>query len=183
MTDDARVQQRMERIAELVRRLDTEAGSKGKEQSKELVELVMSLHGEAFERILERLRAGGEAGAEIIHSLAADPVISSVLLLYGLHPVDLETRVRRALDKLRPTIRSYGGDLELAGCENGDVRVRLTGLSTSQAARAARSAIEEALYAAVPDAASLVLLGLEKFPSPDFVPLENVGILAGQSSG
>jgi len=184
MTDDARVQQRMERIAQLVRRLDAEAGGKEREQARELMELVMSLHGEAFERVLERLRAAGNAGRELLDCLAADPVVASVLLLYGLHPVDLESRVHRALEKLRPIIRSYGGDLELAGCEEGAVRIRVTELNNSHAARAARSAIEDEMYAAAPDAASLVLLGLESFTSPDFVPLEKLGVLAaGPAAG
>jgi len=34
--------------------------------------------------------------------------------------------------------------------------------------------MEEALYAAAPDATSLVILGLEKFTAPDFVPLESL---------
>ena len=35
----------------------------------------------------------GEPGHALIASLAGDDLVSSLLLLYGLHPLDLETRV------------------------------------------------------------------------------------------
>jgi len=183
MTDDARVQQQMERIAQLVRQIETEGGGREREQSQELLGLVMSLHGEALERVVERLHAGGEAGREMLDSLAADPLVASVLLLYGLHPVDLESRVRSALDKLRPVIRSYGGEVELVDCEEGVIRIRLAGVSNSHAARAARLAVEEEMHRAAPDAESLAVLGLEKFPPSDFVPLEKLGALVASPAG
>ncbi len=50
-------------------------------------------------------------------------------------------------------------------------------------ARSVKSLVEEELYAAAPDAVSVDFLGLEKFASPDFVPLEQVGILAAGKAG
>ena len=125
MIDEDKLQQRMQRISELVRRLDSAADSAVRAQSRELLEAVMDLHGEALERVLQRLRGGGEAGAEILDSLSADPVVASVLLLYGLHPLDFETRVRRAIEKVRPALRSYGSDLELSSVNAGAVRIRV----------------------------------------------------------
>ena len=58
------------------------------------------------------------------------------------------------------------------------MRIRVRGVDNAFTARTVKSAIEEELYAAAPDAASLVLLGLEKFAAPDFVPLEKVGLVA-----
>ncbi len=175
MIDEDKLQQRMQRIAELVHRIDavTDSGVRG--QSRELLEAVMDLHGEALDRVLQRLRGAAEAGAEILESLSADPVVASVLLLYGLHPLDFETRVRRAIEKARPTLRSYGSDLELSSVTAGAVRVRVRGVDSAFAARTVKSAIEDELYAAAPDAVSLVLLGLEKFAAPNFVPLEKIG--------
>jgi hypothetical protein len=175
MIDEDKLQQRMQRIAELVRRLDSAADSGVRAQTRELLEAVMDLHGEALERVLHRLRSGGDAGAEILGSLSADPVVASVLLLYGLHPLDFETRVRRATEKVRPTLRSYGSDLELSSVNAGAVRIRVRGVDNAFTARTVKSAIEEELYAAAPDAVSLVLLGLENFAAPDFVPLEKIG--------
>jgi hypothetical protein len=178
MIDEKTLQQRMQRIAELVSHLDSEAGAAVKAQSRELLQAVMDLHGEALERILQRVRETGEAGEKVLDSLGADPVVASVLLLYGLHPLDFETRVRQALDramgKLRHTLHSSKTDAELNGLEGGAIRIRLRGVDDASTARTVKSAIEEELSAAAPDAASLVLLGLEKFAPPDFVPLEKL---------
>jgi len=134
----------------------------------------MDLHGEALDRIFQRLREAGEAGNAVIQCLAADPVVSSVLLLYGLHPLDFEMRVQQAVDKVGPTLRQYGVYAELAGIDAGSVRIRFRGVDSAFTARSVRSAMEEELYAAAPDAVAVVLLGLEKFAAPDFVPLEMV---------
>jgi hypothetical protein len=63
------------------------------------------------------------------------------------------------------------------------VRIRLRGIDSAFTARTVKSAIEEELYAAAPDAASVVLQGLENFAAPDFVPLEKVGVLAAGKAG
>ena len=72
MIDEDKLKQRMQRIADLVRRLDTEADAgAARAQSRELLESVMDLHGEALERILQRLRGAGAASEELPDSLAA----------------------------------------------------------------------------------------------------------------
>jgi hypothetical protein len=170
MIDENKLQQRMQRIGDLVSQLDSREAAR----SRELLESVMDLHGEALDRVIQRLRQAGEAGQAVIESLAADPVVSSVLLLYGLHPLDLETRVRGAVEKIGPTLRSYGVYAELASIDEGKVRIRFRGVDSAFTARVVKSALEEELYAAAPDAVSLIVLGLEKFAAPDFVPLEMV---------
>jgi len=40
---------------------------------------------------------------------------------------DLETRVRTALDEVRPALRADGGDVELVAIEGDSVRVHLLG--------------------------------------------------------
>lgn len=179
MIDEARLRQKMQRIGDLVSQLDSGDAAR----SRELLQLVMDLHGEALDRIVQRLHDAGEAGERVIEGLAADPLVSSVLLLYGLHPLDFETRVREAVEKLAPALRSsYGVYAEFAGLHAGAVRIRLRGVDTASTARNVRSAVEEELYAAAPDAESVVLLGLEKFATPDFVPLEMVGMVAAEKA-
>ena len=54
--------------------------------------------------------------------------MASLLLVHGLHPYDVETRVARALDGVRPYLGSHGGDVELLGVtDDGVVRLRLLG--------------------------------------------------------
>jgi hypothetical protein len=184
MIDEHKLHRRMEGIAELVSYLDSEeVPASVRARSKELLEAVMDLHGEALDRILQFLRTAGEPGEQLLGSLAADSVVSSVLLLYGLHPLDFDARVHQALEKLRPTLHKYGAHAELMASQDGAVRIRLHGVDSSFTARSVKSAVEEELYAAAPDAVSLVLLGLEKFAAPDFVPLEMVGIASAGKSG
>ena len=54
---------------------------------------LMDLHGAALEKALDIVAEAGEPGMSIIDRLGRDPLVSSVLILYGLHPEDLETRV------------------------------------------------------------------------------------------
>jgi hypothetical protein len=160
----------MNKIGDLVSQLNTEE----RDRSRELLEAVMDLHGEALDRILQRLHAAGEVGESLAGSLSEDPVVSSVLLLYGLHPLDFDTRVRQAVEKVGGSLRAKGVYADLAGIDAGVIRVRLRGVDGAATAASVKAAMEEELYAAAPDAVSLVLLGLEKFSAPDFVPLEMV---------
>ena len=82
----------------------------------------MDLHAAALEKMLEII-----ADPLVIARLGRDDLVGSVLLLYGLHPVDFETRVGQALDQARPLLNSHGGDVELVNLAGGMVRLRLVG--------------------------------------------------------
>ena len=56
----------------------------------------------------------------------AIPWSSSLLVLYGLHPETLETRVAGAVEQLEPKLRRDGATIELLGIEDGAVRIRVT---------------------------------------------------------
>ena len=110
-------ERRIAAIDELVQRLETAADPATRAASQELVRALMELHGAALERMLARSGRNGAAGGTIVDQLARDEVVASVLLLYDLHPVDLETRVRGALEKSRPYLKSHGGNVELVAID------------------------------------------------------------------
>ena len=58
--------------------------------------------------------------------------------VHGLHPYDVETRVARALEGVRPYLGSHGGDVEFLGID-GDGVVRLRCWAVVTAARPPRS--------------------------------------------
>ena len=182
MMDDQNLRQQMERITELVQRLDASADASVREQSRDLLQAVMDWHREALERMIQGLRGTGD-GDKTLTGLASDPVVASVLLLYGLHPVNFETRVHQVLEKLRPILRNHGAEAELVSLDSAVVQVRVSGVENAFTSRRVKAAIEEEMYAAAPDAASLALLGLERFASPDFVPLERLGATAARKAG
>ena len=89
----------------------------------------------------------------MLQALAADDLVSHLLLLHDLHPVDLEARVARGLAEVRPYLESHGGNVELVAVEDGVARVRLQGSCRTCPSSAAtlRSAVEAAVLRAAPD--------------------------------
>jgi Fe-S cluster biogenesis protein NfuA len=166
------------RIDGLLHRLETMSDPEARASAVELVQSLMELHGTGLERMLEITADAGEPGYGIIDGFARDELVGGLLLLYGLHPVDLETRVMQALDKVRPYLASHGGNVEVLGIEEGVVRLRLQGSCKScpSSSMTLKLAIEEAIYEAAPDVTAIEAEGvLEQVAAPSgFVPLERL---------
>ena len=103
-------QQRLQSIERLLGDIESAADPSLRSNVQELVQLVMDLHGAGLERTLELIHAAGEAGEGVIHRLGRDELVSSLLVLYGLHPLDLEARVTEAVDKVRSRLRAHDGE-------------------------------------------------------------------------
>jgi Fe-S cluster biogenesis protein NfuA len=155
--DDREFRQRMARVEALLHELEQSLDAKARVQMQQILRAVMELHAAALERILNKLAEAGATGLTLIDALAGDDLAASVLLLHGLHPLDLETRVCQALDKVRPLLRSQGGDVELLSLAGGVVRLRLLGSCDScpSSAMTQKTAIEDAIYAKAPDVAGI----------------------------
>jgi Fe-S cluster biogenesis protein NfuA len=158
---DREFRSRMERVETLVRELERSADAAARESAQEIIQTVVELHGAALERMLARIAREGAAGQALIDSLAEDELVSSVLLLHGIHPLDLEARVRAALESVRPLLRSHGGNVELLGLSGGVVRLRMLGSCDGcpSSALTIKSAIEEAIIARAPDATGIEVDG------------------------
>ena len=86
MSEQKDFQERVRRIGALVEEIETIADPAARSSARQLMQLVMEFHGAAIDRILEILANGGEPGMAFIEQLGRDPMISSLLVLYGLHP-------------------------------------------------------------------------------------------------
>jgi Fe-S cluster biogenesis protein NfuA len=158
MAQDIAFQKRIQRIGEVVEQLESAADPNARAMAKELLESLMALHGAALERILELASEGGEAGQTIIGKYGHDELVSSVLLLYGLHPMDLQSRVTRAIEKVRPYLESHAANAELVSVDaEGRVSVRLHLKSNGCGSSAVKSTLEAALQDAAPDAAAILI--------------------------
>jgi Fe-S cluster biogenesis protein NfuA len=148
---------RIERLAEDVKRA---RDAKTRASALELVQTIMEFHAQAIDRMMEMIADTGDGGWEIIERFARDELVSNVLLLHGLHPSDLDTRVRGALDSVRPYLNSHGGNVELVGIADGIVRLRLVGSCDGcpSSALTLKTAIEKAVYEAAPDVAAIECL-------------------------
>jgi Fe-S cluster biogenesis protein NfuA len=162
-TLDARdFQARLERLDALLREVERSADPAARARTQEIVQAVLELHGTGLERLLERITEAGEAGRTILETCARDDLVRGRLLLHGLHPLDLETRVREALEAVRPYLRSHGGNVELLGVDEGVVRLRLEGSchSCPSSAVTMRQTIEEAILGKAPDVTAVEVEGL-----------------------
>jgi hypothetical protein len=166
--------QRVQQMAELAADLERISDDKIRASAKELVHLLMELHGAGLERIMETVFAAGEPGVAMIDKLSLEPLVSSLLVLHGLHPDDFETRVTSAVERLRLRLRKQDVEVELLQVSEAAVRVRVApsahacGSTTS----ALRTSVEEAIYEAAPEVGSLVIEGLEGKSASGFVSLD-----------
>jgi Fe-S cluster biogenesis protein NfuA/nitrite reductase/ring-hydroxylating ferredoxin subunit len=172
-------ERRIGRIDQLVTRLEQAADPGLRATAQELVRTLMELHAAGLERLLALLRRGGAAGEDAVERLGRDPLVRSLLLLHGLHPVELEVRVLAALEKARPYLRSHQGNVELVGIgDDGTVRLRLEGSchGCPSSAMTLKLAIEEAIHEAAPDVTAIVVEDEAAAPAaPALVALEGLG--------
>jgi Fe-S cluster biogenesis protein NfuA len=175
MVKDSELQQRMGQIEELVEEIQSAADPTFRDRAIKLVELLLEVHGAGLDRIMERVADSGPSADNLLGGFTADPLISSLLLLHGLHPIDFDTRVRQALEKVRPYLKSHKGDVELLGIDDGVIRLRMVGSCNGCPSSSAtlKNAIEESLAELAPDAAGLVVEGVvpASKSAPVFVPL------------
>ena len=178
MPDDKDFQTKIQRIGELVGQLENIPDAETRTGAKALVQLLLDLHAAGLERVMEIIAKSGEPGLNTIDDLGRDPLVSSLLVLYGLHPLDFEGRVAQAVEKVRPNVRKGGGELELLRTESGVVRLHLqvTGHGCASTGKTLKAMVEDALYEAAPDMGRLLIEGLEEQPgSSGFVPLGKLG--------
>lgn len=155
-------QRRLGRVDELIAALEGALDPKVREQTRELIQTLLDLHATGLERILDAVHATGAPGAAVIDELGRDQLVSGVLLLHGLHPLDLETRVRTALETVSPRLGLHGGSVELVSVsDDGAVRIKLEGNCNGcpSSRITLHSTIEEELYTAAPDITSLEVDG------------------------
>lgn len=154
--------QSMEQIEGLVRKIEALPDPEARASALALVQALMEFHGAGLERLMEIIADSGEGGYAVFDRFAADDLVGSLLLLYGLHPIPLEARVTQALDKVRPYLDSHGGNVELLGITDGVVRLRMQGSCKScpSSAMTLKLAIEEAIYAAAPDVVTIEAEGV-----------------------
>ncbi|MEP6853787.1 MAG: NifU family protein [bacterium] len=142
-----------ERIEALLEAMHT-SGPMARERAEELVRLVTELYGTGIERLLTIVYDAGRLDEPVLEALADDDLVSSLLLVHGLHPYDVGTRVRRALDGVRPYLGSHGGDVEVVDISaEGVVRLRMLGSCDGCASSSATLtlAVEGAIRAAAPE--------------------------------
>ena len=163
------------RVEELLGVLQSEGGAATAQAAEELVRLLLGLYGDGLRHIMSALRAEGEAGAAILDRLLADPLVESLLLLHDLHPLDVDARIQRALDQVRPYLGSHAGGVQYLGVtDEGVARLRLEG--SCHGCPSSTVTVQLALKGAVEDAAPEVTeVMVEGMTSAGAGPLLQIG--------
>jgi Fe-S cluster biogenesis protein NfuA len=160
--DGRAFQSQLQRLEALLHEVERFTDPAAQACTRQIVQAVLDLHGAGLERLLGHLETAGEAGIAVLDACARDDVVAGLLLLHGLHPLDVEARVRQALEQVRPYLRSHGGNVELLSVSDGIVRLRLEGSCDGCPSSAATmtQTIEEAILAKAPDVTAVEVEGL-----------------------
>ena len=105
-------------------------------QAVELLRLVAELYGAGLARVVELASA---QAPDLVEALAGDELVASLLLVHGLHPETLSSRVEGALARVRPLLAAHGGDAELVGIDEGRAWPGSVCSAAAMAARRRRS--------------------------------------------
>jgi hypothetical protein len=152
----------MQRVESLTQQLERCADPAVRAACPELVGSLLEMHGVGLAKMLDLLSAAGNPGRDLIDAFSRDPLIASLLLLHGLYPEDLTTRVERALDAVAPFLRLQQVDAELLDVSDGVVRLRLQPHGQGRPSAALEQAIREAVFEVAPDLTGLQIEGLEE---------------------
>jgi hypothetical protein len=144
--DAGQFQDRMQRIEELIAAIQEHANPVVRASAVELVRTLLDIHRAGLEQTLGQILRQGEPGQAILNELLQNDLVSRLLLLHGLHPVDLQTRLQRALDPLRARLRTLSSDVELISATHEAVELRVRGGSDD-----VHRLLEDAILAVAPD--------------------------------
>jgi Fe-S cluster biogenesis protein NfuA len=172
MTRVKQVGERIEEILGFLRSGDEKAAV----AAEELVGLLVGVYGDGLSRIVTAIGDAGPAGTALLAQLTADPLVESLLLLHDLHPLDVDARIQRALDKVRPYLGSHAGGVEYVGVTDGVAHLRLEGSchGCPSSTVTVRLAIEDAVKDAAPEVTDVAVEGMTE-PAPPSPALLQIG--------
>ncbi len=161
------------RVEELLGILAASSTGAAAPAAEELVGLLVGLYGDGLDRIVTLLGEQGQAGAQMLATIADDPQVEGLLLLHGLHPLDVDARIQRALDRVRPYLGSHAGGVEYLGVTDGAARLRLEGSchGCPSSTVTVQLAIQGAVEDAAPEVTEVVVEGMTAAPEPKLLQI------------
>jgi Fe-S cluster biogenesis protein NfuA len=164
-----------EAIERLVQRVSALSDEDARTAALELLQSLMNLHGAVVSRIVEVLANSGEAGRVALAKLGSDPLISGLLVLYGVHPVAFEDRVGRAIEKVSQKLQKQSASVELVAIADTAVTVKIhsSGHGCGSSPEALKRMVEQAIMEAAPEVVDVIAEGATSSASA-FVPLNMI---------
>lgn len=181
MTETAELKKNLARVELLIHEAERLADPQLRDQIQELVGHVLEFHTEGLAKMVDDVAELGSPGRALIDAWSRDAVVSGLLLLHDLHPVDAENRVLGALELVRPYLKSHGGNVQFLGLVDGVVHLRLEGHCHGCPSSTAtlRNTIEKAIYEAAPDVAGIEVEGDAAAPAVSangFIALQQIKV-------
>jgi len=189
--EDNALAQAGQRIQEIVEKVSSMPDPAMRRMLQDCLESVLTFYGQGLSRILQIVRE--TEGKKVETALLQDEGVVGLLLIHGLHPVSLEDRLIGALDKVRPYMKSHGGDVQLLSLEHSFARLRLQGHCETcpSSAVTLELAVRHAIEEACPDLAGFEVEGMIRSeaasgsrqfehvpnPAPQWVEIQNAGEL------
>lgn len=136
-----------ERLEKLIEEVESTPNPELRSKSQALVTALMDLYGSGLSRVLEIVHQSVADPDPVFDRLAGDELVSSLLVLHGLHPETLERRIERALVGVRPFLKSHGADVVVAALDETDVHLRFVGSPPAKM----KLVVEEAVRKAAPE--------------------------------
>jgi hypothetical protein len=141
----------VERIAELLDALERD----NHPVARELVRIVLQLHGEALAALLQV----AAADPDMVARIAADARVRGILLLHGLHPQPADQRVRAALRAI-PEVA-----IQSLTVSDGQLQAQIR-CARALAGTRLRERIEQAVQDAAPELSHYDIDGLPRAAIP-----------------
>lgn len=143
---DEQFNERIKRVEELIAAIQEHGNPVVRASAVEMVRALLDLHRAGLAEILEQIVRQGEPGQGIMNQLVRHDLASRLLLLHGLHPENLETRLQHALDRVRPSLLACGATVVLGQVTPDVVHLQLSGGGSDE-----RRLLETAILEAAPD--------------------------------
>src|SRR5271154_5913836 len=128
MPQEKELDEQIRRIEQLVNECNAIPDLQTRRKVQELLRTVMELHGAALDKLMNLIK---EEAPTLVDTLGNDEQVGSLLILHGLHPIPLETRMHQALRRTEGIFRGYGAHVEMLGAPGGAVRLLVSGVVTS----------------------------------------------------
>jgi len=166
LLDETQARERVLQVEACLAELETLPDRASQSVAFTAIQSLIELYGSGLARIMD-------LAPEIGPKLMQDELVAHLLLLHGLHPVDVFSRVQSGLDAVRPYLATHGGNVELLSVADGVASVRLQGTCHGCPSSTAtlKQAIEEAIFKAAPD---LDRVTAEGVAAPNLISLEEL---------
>ena len=172
--DNGEFQEQAAKVEQSVEQVNAIVDETARAIALDLMQSLMDLHGAAIARIVEVLDST-EAGRTSLAKLGSDPLICGLFVLYGVHPVPLDERVKGAIETVRPQLRKQSAAVELIDIADAVVRVKIeqSGHGCGSSGDGIRQTVEQAIREVAPEVIEVVAEGAATSPS-GFVPLNKL---------